>query len=272
MPTISANNINIEYDVHGSGERLLLIAGLGYDRWMWHKMIPGLAAHFQVIAFDNRGMGGTDKTKGPYTAQLLADDTAALLTALGIGQTAVMGHSMGGFVAQALALSYPHLVSKLILSATNFGGPNHVRITQEALLVLMDTRGDPIERLRRGILVSTAPGFAESQPEFIEEWVAYRVAHPLDPAAYEAQLAIGLGLMSAEASFEHKLPQLSAPTLILFGDSDKVVPPGNAALLAQQIPDSRVVLLPGAGHFYPFEAPQMAVTAVTQFLGTMERP
>ncbi|GIK57508.1 MAG: alpha/beta hydrolase fold protein [Chloroflexota bacterium] len=267
MPTIKANNINIEYDIHGSGEPLLLIAGLGYDRWMWHKMIPDLADHFQVIAFDNRGVGGTDKPKGPYTAQLLADDTAALLTALGVGQTAVLGHSMGGFVAQALALSYPHLISKLILSATNFGGPNHIRITQEALLVLMDSRGDPIERLRRGILVSTAPGFAETQPEFIEEWVAYRVAHPLDPAAYEAQLAIGLALMSDEASFEHKLAQVQAPTLILFGDGDKVAPPGNADLLAQRLPHGRVVLLPGVGHFYPFEAPELAVTAVTQFLG-----
>jgi pimeloyl-ACP methyl ester carboxylesterase len=173
---------------------------------------------------------------------------------------------MGGFVAQALALNYPHLVSKLVLSATNFGGPNHIRITQEALLVLMDSRGDPVERLRRGIMVSTASGFAEREPDFIAEWVAYRAAHPVDPAAYEAQLAVGLGLMSEQASFEHKLHQVEAPTLILFGAEDKVVPPGNADLLAGVLPNNMRTILPGVGHFYPFEAPNTAVEAVTQFL------
>lgn len=266
MPTIKANGINIEYEIHSSGEPLLLIGGLGYGRWMWHRMVPGLAANFRVVAFDNRGVGGTDKPKGPYTAELLADDTAALLAALEIEKAAVIGHSMGGFVAQALALNYPHLVSKLVLSATNFGGPNHIRITQEALLVLMDSRGDPVERLRRGIEVSTASCFSESHPDFIDEWVAYRAAHPVDPAAYEAQLAVGLGLMSEQASFEHKLHQLEAPTLILFGAEDKVVPPGNADLLAGALPNNMITILPGVGHFYPFEAPDAAVEAVTQFL------
>lgn len=266
MPKIEANGINIEYEIEGQGDPLLLIGGLGYSRWMWHKMVPGLAEHFQVISFDNRGVGGTDAPKGPYNAQLLADDTAALLRGLGIEKTAVMGHSMGGFVAQALALSQPELVSKLILSATNYGGPNHIRITQEALLVLMDSRGDPIERLRRGIQVSTAAGFAESHPEFLDEWVAYRAAHPIDPAAYEAQLAIGLGLMSEEASFENKLARIEAPTLILFGEEDKVVPPGNATLLAQKLRNHQIEILPGAGHFFPFETPDTAVAAVTEFL------
>jgi pimeloyl-ACP methyl ester carboxylesterase len=268
MPKISGNDITIEYEINGSGQPLVLIAGLGYDRWMWHKMVPLLAEHFQVITFDNRGVGGTDAPKGPYTAQLLADDTAALLSEIGIEKTAVMGHSMGGFVAQALALNYPQLVSKLVLSATNFGGPNHIRITQEALLVLMDSRGDPIERLRRGIAVSTAPGYAEREAEFVDQWIAYRAAHPIDPAAYEAQLAIGLGLMSEEAAFENKLHQVEAPTLILFGAEDKVVPPGNAELFAQKLPHSTTTILPGVGHFYPFEAPDTAVAAVTRFLNS----
>lgn len=266
MPIIKANIINIEYEIHGSGEPLLLIAGLGYDRWMWHRMIPGLAENFQVITFDNRGVGGTDKPPGPYTAQLLADDVAALLGELDVGRTAVFGHSMGGFIAQALALSYPELVSKLILAASNFGGPNHIRITQEALLVLMDTQSDAVTRMRNGLAVSTAPGFVEQNPEFIEKWAAYRTAHPVEPAAYEAQLAIGLGLMSEEACFEHKLSQVQVPTLILFGEADKVVPPGNAALLAQQIPNSTITILPNAGHIFPFDAPEAAVTAVTRFL------
>ncbi|GAB4273979.1 MAG: alpha/beta hydrolase [Candidatus Promineifilaceae bacterium] len=266
MSTVIANGIRIAYEVHGEGAPLVLIAGLGYDRWMWHKMVPGLAEQFQVIVFDNRGVGETEIAPGPYSAGLLAADTAALMQALGIEKAAIMGHSMGGFVAQALAIEYPERVDKLILSATNFGGPNHVRITQEALVVLMDTTGDPIERLKRGMAVSTAPGFVEAHPEVVEAWLAYRVAHPIDPAGYQAQLAVGLGLMAKEACFEEKLTVVSQPTLILHGEADKVVPPENAALLAKQLPNSRVAIMPGVGHFYPFEAPETAVAIVTDFM------
>jgi len=266
MPKIRAGEIEIHYEVHGTGEPLVLISGLGYDLWMWHKMVPGLAEHFQVIAFDNRGAGETDKPAGPYTAQMLAGDTATLLEALGLEQAAVMGHSMGGFVAQALVLSRPELVSKLILSATNFGGPHHVPITPEAMAVLTDTQSDPIERLRRGIVISTAPGFAEERPEIIDEWETYRIEHPIDPAGYQAQLQIGLALMSEAASFEHKLKEVKTPTLILFGEHDKVVPPGNAELLHKEISGSTVKILPNAGHFFPFEVPDQAVEAVVEFL------
>jgi pimeloyl-ACP methyl ester carboxylesterase len=266
MPKIRAGEIEIHYEIHGEGEPLVLISGLGYDLWMWHKMVPGLAEHFQVIAFDNRGVGGTDKPAGPYTAQMLAGDTAALLKALGIEQAAIMGHSMGGYVAQALVLSRPEMVGKLILSATNFGGPHHVPITPEAMAVLTDTQSDPIERLRRGIVISTAPGYAEEHPEAIDEWVAYRVQHPIDPAGYQAQLQIGLALFAEEAAFEHRLKEIEAPTLILFGEHDKVVPPGNAELLHREIAGSTVKILPNAGHFFPFEVPNEAVAAVVEFL------
>lgn len=267
MPGIQANGIEIWYEIHGAGAPLVLIAGLGYDRWMWHKMVPGLAERFQVITFDNRGVGQSDKPTGPYTAQLLAEDTVGLLSALGIEQAHVMGHSMGGFVAQALVLSHPTRVRKLVLSATNFGGPRHIPVTPEALAVLTDLSGDPIERLRRGIVVSTAPGFAERHPEMIAEWLDYRRQHPLDPAGYQAQLAIGLALAAEEAAFEPRLPEIEGPTLILFGEHDKVVPPGNAELLARQIPNSSVCILSDAGHFFPIEVPDAAVQAIVEFLG-----
>lgn len=266
MPIVQANGIILSYEVRGRGQPLLLIAGLGYDRWMWHKMVPGLAERFQVITFDNRGVGGSDKSAGPYNAQMLADDTVALLTALGIERAAVMGHSMGGFVAQALVLGRPERVSRLILSATNFGGPRHIPITAEAMAVLTDVSGDPLARLKRGILISCAPGFAESQPEVVAEWLAYRAQNPIEPAAYQAQLAVGLGLLSETASFESRLKQVAVPTLILFGEHDNVVPPGNAELLAREIADSTVCILPDAGHFYPLEQPAAAVAAVSDFL------
>ncbi len=266
MAIAHSNGIDLYYEFHGHGEPLVLIAGLGYDGWMWHKMIPGLAEHFQVISFDNRGVGQSAKPPGPYSAGMLAADVVGLLDDLGLPKAHVMGHSMGGFIAQALALDYPDRVDRLILSATNFGGPRHVPITPAAMAVLTDVSGDPIARLQRGIVISCAPGFAETHPAVIEDWVNYRVAHPIDPAGYQAQLAIGLSLLPEAAAFEERLSAVRAPTLILFGEHDAVVPPANAALLAEKIPDARVEILPNAGHFFPFETPVAANAAILRFL------
>lgn len=266
MPKVQANGIEIYYEVHGDGAPLVLISGLGYSLWQWHKMIPLLARHFKVIAFDNRGVGQSDKPAGAYTAQMLAADVAGLLDALGIEKASLMGHSMGGFVAQAFALAYPQRLEKLILCSTNFGGPNHVPITPEAMAVLSDVTSDPLTRFTNGLRVSTAPGFAESHPQMIQDWLAWRVANPIEPAAYQSQMMVGLGLLPEAAAFENKLPQVTAPTLILFGAHDKVVPPENAERLAAKLPNCRTVILMDAGHFFPIETPESAARAVIKFM------
>jgi pimeloyl-ACP methyl ester carboxylesterase len=266
MPQVHANGIDIDYEVTGSGAPLVLIAGLGYGRWQWHKVIPALAGHFQVVAFDNRGAGGTAKPDGPYTVQMLAADTAGLLDALGIRRAHVLGHSMGGFVAQELVLSRPDLVDRLILASTNFGGPNHVPVTPGALAVMMDRSGDPVEVVRRGIAVAAAPGFAAAHPDLVQELVAYRLGNPVPPAQYQAQLAVGLGLLSAAACFEQRLPAVQSPTLVFFGEHDQVVPPANAELLARALPHGTVRILPGAGHIWMIERPAAAAAAIVDFL------
>ncbi len=265
MPKIKANDIEIYYETSGSGEPLVLISGLGYPLWQWHKMIPILAEHFRVIAFDNRGVGQTDKPAGPYSARMLAADTAGLLEALGVEKAVVMGHSMGGFVAQAMALDFPEKVGKLVLCSTNFGGPRHAPITPEAWAVLSDTTSDPLTRFTNGLKVSTTPGWAESHPDEVQAWVRWRIANPLDLAGYQSQIAIGLGLVAEAASFENKLPGVRVPALVLFGAHDKVVPPANADLLAAKLPDARIVILPDAGHFFPIETPEAASQAVIDF-------
>lgn len=265
MPKVQTNGIELYYEVHGSGKPLVLISGLGYTLWQWHRMVPYLAERFQVIVFDNRGVGQSDKPAGPYTAQMLAADTVGLLEALNIEKAVILGHSMGGFVAQAMALDFPQRVEKLILCSTNFGGPRHVPVTPEAMKVLTDVTSDPLTRFKNGLAVSTAPGWAEGNPKMIEEWVAWRVANPIEPVHYQAQMTIGLGLMSETAAFEDKLPRLNVPTLILFGAHDKVVPPANADLLAQKIAGSQTVIFPDAGHFFPLEIPEAASRTIMDF-------
>lgn len=269
MPKIHTNGIDIYYEVHGqstTGSPLVLIAGLGYSLWMWHRMLPFLSQERTVIVFDNRGVGQSDKPVGPYSAYQLADDTVGLISGLGFSKATMMGHSMGGFVAQALALKHPELVDRLILSATNFGGPRHVPITAEAMAVLSDLSSPPEERFRHGLVVSTAPGFAEAHPEIISEWLEYRHQNPIEPAPYQAQMAIGLSLMPEAAAFEHHLKNLTIPTLILSGKYDLVVPPANAKLLAEHIPHSQVYILPSSGHFFPIEIPEKASKVVLDFL------
>lgn len=265
MPKIKANGIELYYEIQGEGKPIVLISGLGYSLWQWHRMVPLLAEHFQVITFDNRGVGQSDKPAGPYTAQMLAADTAGLLDALGIDQAVVMGHSMGGFIAQAMALEFPHKVQKLILCSTNFGGPRHIPVTPDAMKVLTDMSSDPLTRFKNGLAVSTAPGWPEKNPEMIQSWVEWRIANPIEPAAYQSQLAVGMGLLPEAAAFENKLHRIHVPTLILFGEHDKVVPPDNASLLAARIAESEIVILPDAGHFFPIEIPEAASRAVVEF-------
>ena len=266
MPKIESNGIELYYETYGgTGKPLVLISGLGYSLWQWHKMVPFLAEYFQVITFDNRGVGQSDKPAGPYNAQMLAADTAGLLDALGIEKAIIMGHSMGGFIAQAMALDFPPKVEKLILCSTNFGGPHSIPVTPEAMKVLSDVTSDALTRFKNGLVVSTAPGWAEKNPRVIDEWVKWRVANPIEPAPYQAQLAIGLSLIAESAAFETRLPRLNIPTLILFGAHDKVVPPENASLLSKQIANSKVIIFPDAGHFFPIEIPEAASQAVIEF-------
>jgi 3-oxoadipate enol-lactonase len=265
MPKTTSNGIELYYEIHGEGQPLILISGLGYSLWQWHKMVPFLAEHFKVITFDNRGVGLSDKPSGPYTAQMLAADTAGLLDALGIERAVVAGHSMGGFVAQAMALEFSQKVEKLVLCSTNFGGPHHVPVTAEALKVLMDVSSDPLTRFRNGLAVSTAPGWPEKNPEMVQQWIEWRASNPIEAAPYQAQLAIGLSLLPETAAFESQLARIDVPTLILSGEHDKVVPPANAALLAERIAGSKVVLFPDAGHFFPIEIPEAASRAIIEF-------
>jgi len=251
MPMTTANRIELYYEIHGSGAPLILISGLGYSSWQWHKMVPFLAEHFKVITFDNRGAGQSDRPAGPYTAQMLAADTVGLLNELGIEKAVVMGHSMGGFVAQAIALDFPQAVEKLILCSTNFGGPRHIPVTAEAMKVLTDVTSDALTRFKNGLVVSAAPGWAEKNPGMIEEWVKWRVANPIEPAPYQAQMAIGLGLMPEAAAFETKLFRLNVPTLILFGAHDKVVPACECLPFSGEYRGEQSSDIPRRGTFLP---------------------
>jgi len=267
MPTIRSNGITLAYDTAGSGHPLLLIAGVGYGAWFWHKVAPGLAKRFQVMTFDNRGAGGSDKPDGPYSVPMMAADAAGLLDARGVKDAYVMGHSLGGYIAQELVVSRPGLVAKLILASTNHGGQKVLPITPEALQVLTDRQGDPIELIRRGIAIACAPGFSERRPDVVQELIDYRLTQPVPPAQYSAQVMAGAGAAAyTDEVVTQRMKAIAMPTLILFGEHDKVVPPGNADLMARKIANATVKIIPGAGHVFPIEEPEATVAILVEFL------
>ncbi len=267
MPTVKSNGINIVYEITGAGHPLVLITGVGYGKWFWHKAVPTLAKHFQVITFDNRGAGDSDKPDGPYTVPLMAADTAGLLDALNVKSAYVMGHSLGGYIAQELIVTRPNLVSKLILASTNFGGTKVIPITPEAMQVLTDRSGDPGELVKRGIAIACAPGFAERQPQVAQELLQYRLTNPVPRAQYAAQVAAGASTLAyTDEIVDQRMSAIKVPTLILFGEHDKVVPPGNANLMAKKIAGAKVKILPRVGHVFPIEDPAATMDAIVAFL------
>ncbi|MBI4316101.1 MAG: alpha/beta fold hydrolase [Chloroflexi bacterium] len=269
MPTLQSNGIELAYELHGAGQPLLFIGGVGYGGWFWRKVAPALAACFQTITFDNRGAGGSDKPDGPYTVPMLAADAAGLLDALHLKGAVVFGHSLGGFIAQELALMRPDLASKLILAGANHGGQKVIPITPEAMQVLTNRQGDPMELIKRGIAIATAPGFAERHPEAVDELIQYRLTNPVPPAQYSAQVMAGAGMIAySDETVADRMRRLTMPTLILFGEHDKVVPPGNAELMAARLPDARIAIIPNTGHIFPMEDPAATVNAVMEFAGS----
>jgi 3-oxoadipate enol-lactonase len=249
--------VNIKWESTGEGSPLLLIQGLGYGRWGWEPIIPGLAARHRVVDFDNRGIGESDKPEGPYTAAQMAGDALQVLDEAGIEHAHVFGASLGGMIAQELAVTAPERVDTLILGCTTPGGPNAVPMPEVTLRLFAEAPSLPPEvALRR--FIENALG--EAPPtELVDELFARRVANPPDQAGWQAQAAAGMGFQGVDA-------EITAPTLILAGTADNVVDYRNAELLAARIPGARVELLEGSGHLFFWEQPDECVRILNGFL------
>jgi pimeloyl-ACP methyl ester carboxylesterase len=248
----------IYWDEQGTGAPLLLIMGLSYPSYMWHRSRPALAARYRTIAFDNRGVGQSDVPPGPYSMELMASDAAAALDAAGVERAHLFGVSMGGMIAQEFALQYPARVQSLILGCTASGGPHAVRAEPAALEVLMRQGMSPDEAA-----IAIRPFiYAPATPQkLIDEDMAIR--KKWYPTA-EGRLAQWLGILSWEAY--NRLSQITAPTLVIHGDSDRLVPPENGKLIAARIPGAKLVMLPGASHIFSTDQPVAAEQAVLKFL------
>ncbi len=224
---------------------ILLLTGLGAKRLGWYNQIDVFGQTYRTIALDHRDTGDSDLASGPYTTVDQAEDAAAVLKALGISRAHVAGISMGGFIALELTLHHPDLIDKLILTSTSAGGPTHVPPGPEMLAMLgRDRRGmDPGDLARQTYSQIMAPGFLDSHPAAMEHIVETARYRPQKAEAYLRQLQACMGHNASD-----RLGQIHAPTLVVHGEVDPLVPVENGRYLAQHIPGARLILYPNTGH------------------------
>lgn len=263
MPLISVGDLSINYDERGSGDPLLLIMGFGASSAGWRpEFVDGLAESFRVITFDNRGTGQSEAASAPYTMADMADDAVGVLEKLGIERAHVMGLSMGGMIAQEVALRHPRRVRGLVLGCTNSGAPLSVAAPQESVALLMPPEGmSPEDAARRAWPVVQTPEFIAANPELMEASLTRAMQHPTPLQTRHYQMGAVMTWGTAD-----RLTEIAAPTLIITGDRDVLIPPENSRILHERIPGSRLEVIPDAAHGFTTSHPAETVALVTEFL------
>jgi pimeloyl-ACP methyl ester carboxylesterase len=257
------NDIEMYYEVHGEGFPLIMIAGLGGNVDWWDpRWIQGFSGEFKTVAFDNRGAGRTGVSDKEYSIGLFADDTAGLMDALGISRAHALGISMGGMIAQELVLNYPEKVEKLVLCSTSCGGLRSVLPSGDVLEMLTTDRSalSPEEIARIMIPLLVTEDFMKNNPELAELVIQQMLKAPISNEAYMRQL-------NAIMKFDtyDRLSQIKAPTLILQGRRDILIPPENASILDKGIPNAKLVYLESSAHGLLEEA-ETVLRTVLEFL------
>lgn len=262
MTTTANESPQLSYQQYGDGEPLILITGFAAGAWIWFRQTESLSKRFRTITFDPPGIGKSEFRERPAQMNLLADDIANLMRELGIERAHILGASFGGFVAQEFALNYPELTRTLTLSCTSFGGPNHVLPAAEVLIALASTEDFNTEtRVRRNLLPAFSPEFARDHPEIVDQVIEMRMANPVDERAYRWQITAAMTFNA-----EGKVPDIAAPTLVMSGDADSVVPPQNSRNLATQIPGAELVIMKGGSHLFFIEQADDFNSSVTDFM------
>lgn len=258
MPYTHNGRVRIHWQEEGQGDPLLMIMGLGMPLNMWQTLRPMMARHFRCIVFDNRGAGESHSLL-PYSIPKMADDAAAVLDAAGVESSHVLGLSMGGMIAQEFALRHPGRVRKLVLGCTQCGGSETVRADPEVYRALSPFR---LESRARRIAHIVPYLYDPSTPrDRIDRDLAVVRRHPPHIWGYLGQL----GAIVAWRSFD-RLPLIHHPTLVIHGETDRLIPAGNAHVLASQLPNCTLVILPQAGHLFPSDQPERTYDELCRFL------
>ncbi len=262
MERARINGIQIAYELQGSGVPIVMIHGAQGDQTMFSGMAATFANRFQVLTFDQRGSGLSEKPDMDYSIAMLADDTAALMDHVGYSAAHVIGVSMGGTVAQELVLRHPKKVLSVVLGCTTAGGPNSVRLGGGALADAYSTREMSAEERGRALAEAAfTKGYLDRHPEVIKGMIEARRSRPIDTSALGHR-------MNAIRGFDayDRLPRIKCPTLVITGRNDALVPWENSRILAERIAGAKLVVLEPAGHCFWLEQPEQSSAAIAGFI------
>jgi len=245
-------------DTGGDGAPVLLVMGLGMNATGWWRTIPVLIeAGLRVIAFDNRGVGRSERVPGPYTVAEMADDAVSVLDAAGVDRAHVYGISLGGMIAQEVALRHPARVGALVLGATTAGGDGHVPAAPEIVAFLQRRAQMTAEHaVWASVPINYAPATRRDGGDRIAEDIAQRLRFPVEAEYYSAQLA-------AASAHDARVEEIRAPTLVVHGSEDVLIPPVNGERLAAAIPGAELSMWPGAAHLYFTDEPEVDRSVAT---------
>jgi 3-oxoadipate enol-lactonase len=243
----------------GAGEPLLLIQGMSGTHLAWGEPFAGdLERDFDVVAYDHRGIGRSDRVDDPFSIADLAEDAAGVLDALGWESAHVLGISMGGMVAQELALRHPERIRTLTLGCTYCGGPG-AELAPQATLERLSAgmmSGDRELAIRTGFEVNVSPAFAAED----DHYATFRAMAKSLPAPVPVIMLQMQAIAGHDTSA--RLPSLAVPTLVVHGDQDEMLPVGNGRLIASLVPGSRLEILEGVGHMFWWEQPRHSAELV----------
>jgi pimeloyl-ACP methyl ester carboxylesterase len=258
VSTFTRRGVETAYAVEGSGPPLLLIHGVGARLDSWDGVVAALGGRLTTIRHDLRGHGESSKAPGPYSVELFAEDALALLDHLGFAGCHVAGHSLGGMIAQRLALDAPQRVDRLVLLSTAGGRSAEERgRVLERLALVRD--GIPGEHFRRSVGRWFSDEFQQKNPELIERYAARNMEN--DPGCYAAAYRV-----LATTDLADELGRIQAPTLIVTGEGDVGSSPRMARLMHERIPGSRLRILPGLRHSLLVEVPELVAQILEAFV------
>ncbi len=262
----SKDGLKLRYEIRGSGAPVAMIMGFSGSGRAWSQRFLGMMEkRFTLVVIDNRGTGESDKPDVAWTLRDMADDVAAVLDHAKLPRSHVFGISMGGMIAQEYALAYPQRVDRLVLGCTNCGISHSIPGKPEDLAKLMPQPGmSPAEAARAAFSVACGKAFVASADgqKFIDEQLADAANYPITP---QHTFARQFGAISGFDSYA-RLGEIKAPTLVIHGDDDAIVPVQNADILNQGIAGSRKHILKGIGHMFFWEAPDETVQVAGDFL------
>jgi 3-oxoadipate enol-lactonase len=252
VPFASRGAFELYYETTGDGPPALLISGQAMTLASWWRTVPVLQERFRVVTFDHRGMGRSGHSPWPYTVAQMADDAVAVLDAAGVDRAHVYGISLGGMVAQEVALRYPERVQALVLGATTGGGPGTILARPEPLGFFVRAGAMGSEEAEwAAVPYNYGENTRRRHGERIAQDIARRVLNTTHALAYVQQVGAAAGHNTVG-----RLHEIVAPTLVVHGSEDVIVPPSNGRLLAQAIGGAEMKVWPGAGHLFMTDEPR----------------